>query len=371
MGLNLLKRYKLKDVNYKLIAYIMALSIIGIMVIGSAARSKQSQQILGLVLGLVVMIVFALIDYNFILRFYWLIYAVNIGLLLFVKIFGDTVGGATRWVNIFGITFQPSELSKILLILFFSKMFSKYVENLSSLKMIAFFLALAAIPLYLIKSQPDLSTTIVCFAIICTMLYIAGLKRKIVIWVVSVAVPVFLGFLFFVVNFGNSILDTYQYKRIMAWIDPSNYADAAFQQRNSMIAIGSGQFIGKGLNNNVITSVKNGNFISEPQTDFIFAVAGEELGFVGSCVIIVLILLIALEILYIGKKANDLQGKLICCGMATLIGVQSFFNICVATGLMPNTGLPLPFVSYGLTSLVSLFIGVGIVINIGLQQRKY
>ena len=203
------------------------------------------------------------------------------------------------------------------------------------------------------------------------MLYIAGLKRKIVIWVVSVAVPVFLGFLFFVVNFGNSILDTYQYKRIMAWIDPSNYADAAFQQRNSMIAIGSGQFIGKGLNNNVITSVKNGNFISEPQTDFIFAVAGEELGFVGSCVIIVLILLIALEILYIGKKANDLQGKLICCGMATLIGVQSFFNICVATGLMPNTGLPLPFVSYGLTSLVSLFIGVGIVINIGLQQRKY
>lgn len=371
MGLNLLKRYKLKDLDYKLIAFIIALSVIGIMVIGSAAKSKQSQQILGLILGIVVMTVCALIDYNFILQFYWLIYAVNIGLLIFVKIFGDTVGGATRWVNIFGITFQPSELSKILLILFYAKLFSKYAESISSLKMIVFFLLLAAVPLYLIKSQPDLSTTIVCLVVICVMIYMAGLKRKIVVGVISVAVPIVVGFLIFVVNFGKSILDTYQYNRIMAWIDPSNYADAAFQQRNSMIAIGSGQFIGKGLNNNVITSVKNGNFISEPQTDFIFAVAGEELGFVGACVIIILILLITLEILYIGKKANDLQGKLICCGMAALIGIQSFFNICVATGLMPNTGLPLPFVSYGLTSLVSLFIGVGIVINIGLQQRKY
>ena len=137
------------------------------------------------------------------------------------------------------------------------------------------------------------------------------------------------------------------------------------------MAIGSGQLIGKGLNNNVVSSVKNGNFILEPQTDFIFAVTGEELGFVGSVIIIALLLVIALECIKIGKKARDMQGKLICCGMATLIGFQSFINICVATGLMPNTGLPLPFVSYGVTSLLTLFMGLGIVLNVGLQQRKY
>ena len=127
----------------------------------------------------------------------------------------------------------------------------------------------------------------------------------------------------------------------------------------------------KGLNNNVVSSVKNGNFVAEPQTDFIFSVAGEELGFIGCCIIILLELLIAYECIRIGRKARDLTGTLICCGVGSLIVFQSFMNICVATGLMPNTGLPLPFVSYGLTSLVSLFIGIGVVLNIGLQAKKY
>ena len=119
----------------------------------------------------------------------------------------------------------------------------------------------------------------------------------------------------------------------------------------------------------MVSSVKNGNFILEPQTDFIFAVTGEELGFVGSVIIIALLLVIALECIKIGKKARDMQGKLICCGMATLIGFQSFINICVATGLMPNTGLPLPFVSYGLTSLICLYFGLGLVQSIYLNNH--
>ena len=121
----------------------------------------------------------------------------------------------------------------------------------------------------------------------------------------------------------------------------------------------------------MISSVKNGNFISEPQTDFIFAVAGEELGFLGCCIIVVLELLIAYECIRIGKKARDMSGTIICCGVAALISVQSFMNICVATNLMPNTGITLPFVSYGLTSLISLYIGIGLVLNVGLQVRKY
>ena len=137
------------------------------------------------------------------------------------------------------------------------------------------------------------------------------------------------------------------------------------------MAIGSGQLWGKGLNNTEIASVKNGNFLSEEQTDFIFAVAGEELGFVGTIIIILLLLFIVIECILIGRKAKDMSGRLICCGMAALVGFQSIFNIFVATGLMPNTGIPLPFVSYGLTSLVTLYMGMGFVLNVGLQPKKY
>ena len=116
---------------------------------------------------------------------------------------------------------------------------------------------------------------------------------------------------------------------------------------------------------------KNGQFILEPQTDFIFAVAGEELGFIGTATIIILLLLITIECILIARKAKDMAGKLICCGMAALVGFQSIVNISVTSGLLPNTGLPLPFVSYGLTSLLSLYIGVGLVLNVGLQPKKY
>ena len=139
-----------------------------------------------------------------------------------------------------------------------------------------------------------------------------------------------------------------------------------------MMAIGTGQLWGKGLNNNMISSVKNGNFISEPQTDFIYTIVGEELGFVGGCAVIVLLFLITLECLSVARKAKDLAGTSICSRMAELVGFQSFVNIAVATGLIPYTGVPLPFVSYGLTSLVSLYIGMGFVLNVRLQcVRKY
>jgi rod shape determining protein RodA len=159
----------------------------------------------------------------------------------------------------------------------------------------------------------------------------------------------------------------------MAWLYPNDprWSDTAAQQQNSIMAIGSGQLWGKGLNNSVATSMKNANYIIEPQTDFIFAVAGEELGFIGTLIIILLLLFIILSCILIGRKAKDLSGRLICCGMAALIGFQSVFNIFVATGLMPNTGIPLPFVSYGLTSLLSLYMGMGIVLNVGLQPKKY
>ena len=137
------------------------------------------------------------------------------------------------------------------------------------------------------------------------------------------------------------------------------------------MAFASGQLTGKGLNNNLVSSVKNGSFIAEPQTDFIFAIAGEELGFVGCAIIVLLLALIVIECIWIGRRSREFSGTLICCGVAGYIGFQTFVNISVVTGLLPNTGIPLPFVSYGLTSLVTLFMSVGFVLNVGLQPKKY
>lgn len=367
----MLKQYRLRNYNFRLVFFVAALTVIGILVIGSAKESVQNKQVLGLFLGLIVMVSVSMMDYSVILRFSWLFYLANIGLLVLVKLMGDNTNGSTRWIEIAGIRFQPSELSKIVIILFYAYFFMKYQENLNTVKILGLSFILAGIPLVLIKEQPDLSTTIVTALLFASLLFMAGLSYKIVFGVLAVSIPSVIIFFSLILQPDQKILDGYQYKRIMAWLQPEKYADAAYQQLNSKMAIGSGQLWGKGLNNSEITSVKNGNFISEPQTDFIFAIVGEELGFVGSVLVILLLFLIVLECIFMARKAKDLAGRLICCGMASLIGFQGFVNICVATGLMPNTGLTLPFVSYGLTSLVTLFMGIGFVLNVGLQPRKY
>lgn len=366
------KQYKIKDYRFRLIAYVVILCIIGIMVIGSAKASVQDKQIVGLIGGLIAMFIVSLIDYNFILKFRRPIYLLIVILLgmIFIPGIGDSSGGATRWIELPGLRFQPSEFCKILLIIFFAAFFMKYKEQLNTWKILILTIILIGIPLLLIVKEPDLSTTIVTALILITLLFIAGLSYKIILGGIAISVPV--GIVGIILILKRALpLEDYQYNRIMAFIEPEKYADQRYQQDNSIMAIGSGQLWGKGLNNSSISSVKNGDFISEPQTDFIFAIVGEELGFVGCVTVIILLLLIVFECILIAKNAKDLGGRLICCGMAALIGFQSFINICVTTGLMPNTGLPLPFVSYGLTSLMSLFIGLGMVLNVGLQARKY
>ena len=369
------KQYKLKNYRFRLVAYVVLLCIIGVMVVGSAKPSVQNKQIIGIAGGLVVMLIVSLIDYGTILKFRRPIYLLAVVLLavIFIPGVGDNTGGATRWIQVTSsFKFQPSEFCKILLIVFFAGFFMKYQDQLNTWKTLLLSLILAGIPLLLIVKEPDLSTTIATTMIFITLLFVAGLSYKIVAGVLALGVPV--GIIGVVLIMKQALpLKPYQYKLIMSWLQPSNpaYADDSYQQQNSIIAIGSGQLWGKGLNNSSITSLKNGDFISEPQTDFIFAIVGEELGFIGCLIVIILLLLIVFECILIAKNAKDLGGRLICCGMAALIGFQSFINICVTTGLMPNTGLPLPFVSYGLTSLVSLYIGMGLVLNVGLQSSAY
>ena len=372
------KQYQLRDYRFRLVFYVYAISIIGTLVIGSAQKSLQSQQIIGMVLGTAAMAVISVLDYTWILKFYWLIYAFNLVLLLLVKIpftniapLGKEVNGSVRWLNVAGFQFQPSELAKLLLILFFAKFLEKYRESLNTWKMLSLLGVLFFFPAVIIKEQPDLSTTISLMGIFLVLLYIGGLSYKIIGGAVAVGLPSVIVFISLILQPDQKILDDYAFRRIMAWLDPAKYADDAYQQQNSIMAIGSGQLVGQGLNNNSVYSVKNGGFIAETETDFIFAVAGEELGFVGCATIILLLALIVLECIWIGKRSRDFSGTLICCGVAGYIGFQSFINICVATGIMPNTGIPLPFVSYGMTSLVTLFMAVGFVLNVGLQPKKY
>lgn len=367
----MLKQYKIKNYRFQLITFVVILTIIGVLLVGSAKPALQTKQMIGFLGGLFIMIIVSLIDYNFILKFSWLIYAGMVGLLALVQIVGKSTGGSQRWIKIGGFQFQPSELAKILIILFFAYFFMKYEEELNTVKIITLSFILAGVPLLLILMQPDLSTTICATLIFITLLFVAGLSYKIVAWVLAICLPT--GIIGFVLLIKGKIpfVKSYQIGRIMAWLYPDDYPDLAYQQQNSIMAIGSGQLFGKGLNNTEATSVKNGNFILEPQTDFIYAVAGEELGFVGTAGIILLLLFITIECILIARKAKDLSGKLICCGVAALIGFQSTINIFVATGLFPNTGIPLPFVSYGLTSLMSLYIGIGLVLNVGLQPKKF
>ena len=371
--IKMLKKYRVRDYDFKLIIMLIAITVVGILVIGSADRSYQSKQILGFVMGLFLMVVISLFDYSTFLNFYWIIYIGNLVLLLLVEFFGEKSNNAQRWVSIAGIRFQPSETAKILLILFYAQYIMKHKETISSLKTIISMLVLLSPPLLLIYRQPDLSTTIMIALLFCVLLFMGGLSYKIIFGVLAIAVPLVVIFLTLVLQPDQTLLKDYQQTRILAWLNPAEYSTSeGYQQENSKMAIGSGELFGKGLNNNEISSVKNGNFISEPQTDFIFAIVGEELGFAGGCLVVGLLFLITLECLMIARKAKDIAGMLIATGMATVIGFQSFMNIGVATGIVPNTGIPLPFVSYGLTSLVSLYIGMGFVLNVRLQcVRKY
>lgn len=371
--IKMLKKYRVRDYDFKLIIMLIAITVVGILVIGSADRSYQSKQILGFVMGLFLMVVISLFDYSTFLNFYWIIYIGNLVLLLLVEFFGEKSNNAQRWVSIAGIRFQPSETAKILLILFYAQYIMKHKETISSLKTIISMLVLLSPPLLLIYRQPDLSTTIMIALLFCVLLFMGGLSYKIIFGVMAIAVPLFVIFLTLVLQPDQTLIKDYQQTRILAWLNPAEYSTSeGYQQDNSKMAIGSGELFGKGLNNNEISSVKNGNFISEPQTDFIFAIVGEELGFAGGCLVVGLLFLITLECLMIARKAKDIAGMLIATGMATVIGFQSFMNIGVATGIVPNTGIPLPFVSYGLTSLVSLYIGMGFVLNVRLQcVRKY
>lgn len=366
----MLTTFHIRKFDYVLVLASLALTSFGILAIHSARPELVGRQLMGLGIGLIAMIVISALDYKTILRYYYVWYAIALVFLLWVLLFGLQVNGARRWIVFGPITFQPSEASKLLLILFYSKFIMKMKEKVNSLVLLLISMALALPPLLMILKEPDLSTTLMVSLIIACLLFAGGLDYKLIGGILAVMLPAAGGLLFAVVNL-SAVFPDYQRNRILAWLNPEAYATSyAYQTMQSIRAIGSGQLFGKWSNPNPSSSLLDSGFLSESQTDFIFSVIGEEYGFIGTCLVLVLLTAIAVRCFMIGGQARKMSGRLIACGVGSWIGFQGMLNIGVAVGMVPNTGIPLPFVSYGLTSLVSLFAGIGFVLNVRMQTGK-
>ncbi|WP_455141890.1 FtsW/RodA/SpoVE family cell cycle protein [Stomatobaculum longum] len=366
------KRF-LRVFSFRLLFAVCALNVIGILAINSATNQNMSyvgRQAAGMVLGIAVIALLCFVPYQKLLRYAVPVFVLCAILLLMVRFFGKSVNGAKRWIVLPALgQVQPSEFAKIGVAMFFSWLLGKNYEGINQPRFLLLFAAFAMIPIGLISSEPDLSTTIVVAVSIAAMLFAAGISYRWIGLALLVAVPFAVSTVFLLKRGMVPFLKEYQVRRILAFLYPAQYADANWQQDNSIMAIGSGQLFGKGLNNNTLASVKSGNFLSEEQTDFIFAVIGEEMGFVGCLLVLLLYAILVYECYYLAGKARDMEGRILCTGVGTLIAFQGFSNIAVATGIFPNTGLTLPFISYGVSSLLAFYVQIGLVLNVGLQRR--
>ena len=372
----MLKKYKLRSYNFILVFILIVTSVFALAVVNSANSAYTLKQGAGIAISFIIMIIVSFIDYNWLLKYYWIWYViVNIMLIGVLTVFGHGSHGATRWFKIGPIQLQPSEFLKLALILLVAKLVAANKEKLNSIKFLLLIACLTLFPILLVALQPNLSTAILLSLIVIAMLYCSGVSYKIFGIAILIAIPVLSAFLIYVVSVEHPILiEDYQRKRIVDFIEgKSEEVDmndaGTYQQAYAVQAIGSGKLTGKGLNNKDTSSLKNAGYIAEAQNDFIFAVIGEELGFTGSCITIFLLFLIVIECIIAAVRAKDFGGRLICCGVAIYIAFQTFINIGVVTKLLPNTGLPLPFFSCGVTSLVNLFAAMGIVLNVNLQRN--
>lgn len=378
----------LSNLNFKIIIYALILSIIGIFMVHSATQNEAvtgmftttQKQILGMVIGLILMVILTCIDYHKLIKYSIVFYVISMALLIYVKYINPlNISNANRWMRLPGFgTIQPSEFSKVAVVLMAVFVLIRIQKHINNVLYLIGYFALTGITVYLIYVEPDLSTSMIIIFALVAMVFVTGISWK---WVGGVlgVVAVFVGALLFCIYepeqktlnwfIEKDILQQYQVNRINSYFFPEDYPDQTRQQLNSVMAIGGGQLLGKGLNNSTYESVKNGNFLSEEQCDFIFAVVGEELGFAGSAFIILIYLLLFIEGLRVAGRSPDLEGKLLASGFVTILLIQCFINMGVAMLLLPNTGTPLPFISAGMSSLISTYIMMGIMLNISMHRK--
>jgi rod shape determining protein RodA len=324
------------------------------------------RHILNILIGALLAYGTTLVDYR-LLRAYapilWLISIIGL-IAVFIPGIGEEVNNSNAWISLpGGFQLQPAELAKIAIIIGIAMVLSDrdQTQNDPTDLDVVKALAIAAIPVFLIVLQPDLGTILIISAAVVAMIGVSGARP---IWVVGLLLLAVVGG-FTAVKTGA--VSEYQVARLQSFIDPTSDPQATgYQIRQSRITIGSGGFFGKGLFEGPQTS---GRFVPEQQTDFIFTVAGEELGFVGCSLILFLYLLIFIRAFIICRQSRDLFGRLVCIGVIAWFIFQSFENIGMAMGLMPMTGVPLPFLSYGGSSMFANLIGIGLLQNVHARSR--
>jgi len=324
------------------------------------------RHVLNILIGALLAYGTTLIDYR-LLRAYtpiiWLASVIGLVIVLIPGL-GSEINGARAWISLpGGFQFQPAELAKIAIIVGIAMIMADRENahddpnDLDVLKA----LAISAVPVLLIIAQPDLGTVLIISAAILAMIGASGAPSR---WVIGLLILAVIG-VFTAIQTGA--VSQYQIARLQSFVDPSADPQATgYQLRQSRITIGSGGILGKGLFNGPQT---NGRFVPEQQTDFIFTVAGEELGFIGCSVILALYLLLFIRAFAICRRSSDLFGRLVCIGVIAWFIFQTFENIGMTMGLMPMTGVPLPFLSYGGSSMFANLIGIGLLQNVHSRGR--
>lgn len=359
----------LKQIDWKLIAIVLTIFIFGIIVLSSATLTQQTgnysqiyKQIFAFLLGVALIIFILFFDYNFLGKYYKELYIISLILLFIVLIPGIGVerGGARSWLNLGPLDFQTSELVKLTFILSYAKIVEKKKDNLDTLKDIIPVLIYAVPFIGLLFAQPDLGTAIVFICIIFGMLFTAGLNTKLImrcLIVVVVSLPIMYMF-----------MADHQKERIQAFLNPDDPTlKGNYQVMQSMIAIGSGGITGKGLYEGSQTQYQ---FLPVQDSDFIYAVIGEELGVFGMSFVIIMFILFLMRLIYIAKEAKDFYGTLIVIGVMSMFAYQIIQNIGMTVALIPVTGVTLPFISYGGSSIMTSLANLGLVLNVGMRKKK-
>src|SRR5829696_4525789 len=353
---------KWRSVDPVLLLISLTLSAFGIFAVYVASteahQANAMNQAFGFVLGAVGAVPLALIDYRFWRRYLRPIYGLVLLMLLAVLLMGAAAGGAQRWVDIGPVQVQPSEFAKLGMVIVLAGYFAEKAvgEHTVFLKALGVF----AVPALLVFMQPDLGTALVFGAVFVAMAYIAGAK------LIQFAGLVAAGVVAAVLAVKLKILEEYQVARLTAFMSPDGTTDVGYQVAQSKMAIGSGGLTGKGLDAQTLANL---GFLPEDHTDFIFSNLAERVGFVGSIVLIALFFLLVWRILHVAPISRDRFGVLIAVGVATVFLFHVFVSVGMTMGIMPVTGIPLPFISYGRSNLVVSILSLGLLQSIAIHSK--
>ena len=373
------KKNIFKNINLYVPLTVFLLVLIGLLAISSALEINKpdssgmwflKKQMVAVFLGIIGIIAVQFFDYKVFKHYYNIIYLITIAVLVYILLTAQIVAGGRRWFILGPLHFQPSEIAKILLILVLAAILDQKKDNLKYLSGFIVPFIYMIIPFGLIILQNDLGTALVVLVIFIVMLYIAGANRKfmMIIFGGSLLLIIAIIFLHLVFEVPVPFLQKHQLNRLIVFINPRvDPQGISYNLIQSKIAIGSGEIFGKGLFGGTQNQL---NFLPEKHTDFIFSVIGEEFGFLGCSIVILLFLFLLWQLINVAREAKDTYGALVITGITAMFFFHIFENIGMTMGVMPITGIPLPFISYGGSSMVSSLIAIGLVININRRKRK-